>query len=102
MESQAAASPSPKNGINDYPIFVQWSIKIGTVVLGLAAILLGILTCISIEIKCIFAGILLILGGFVVVAFEAPIMCSFVKCIEPVSAFSNRRAPWQKFIIYVM
>lgn len=110
IESQAAAaiagaalsSGSAKNGINDYPLVAQWAIKIGTVILGLAAILLGVLTCISVSIRCIFAGIILIIGGFLVVAFEAPILLSFVKCIEPITAFSNRRAPWQKFIIYVV
>jgi hypothetical protein len=61
------APPTKKQGaVEKYPTLFKWIIKIGTVVLGLLTILMGILTfvTISFKIRRLFAGIILMYVGF--------------------------------------
>ena len=47
---------------DDFPFYIKWSIKIGTVILGLLTILMGILGLVdlfSFSIGCVFGGVLL-------------------------------------------
>ena len=58
-------SSSPQNTqqeIESYPFYIKWSIKIGTVILGLLTMLMGILALLDLfdfTIGCLFSGIIL-------------------------------------------
>ncbi|RNA39909.1 calcium channel flower isoform X1 [Brachionus plicatilis] len=80
----------------------KWLIKGSSVILGFLALVLGIVTTISFSASCLIAGILLICGSVLVLAFEVPMCCSFIEFIRPLSQFSEGRPHWQKCAIYMI
>ena len=58
---QAQPAPPPQqvsDGLESFPNYIRWLIKIGTVILGLISIFLGIFAAISVKPLCIIGGIL--------------------------------------------
>ena len=91
--------PTPQD---DMVWWLKWLIKGASVFLGFMAVVLGIVTTISISLKCMIAGIILIFGGVLVLALEVPICCSFIEFIRPLTKFSEGRPHWQKCGIYMV
>lgn len=52
-------SVSTDKSTEGLPIFAKWGIKIGTVLMGTLIILMGVLTTITVLVRCIIAGIIL-------------------------------------------
>jgi hypothetical protein len=49
---------------DEFPIPIRWIVKIAVIILGAIGILLGFLTCITLEFVCVMAGILLMYSSF--------------------------------------
>ncbi|ESO82121.1 hypothetical protein LOTGIDRAFT_135243 [Lottia gigantea] len=67
---------------------------------GIVAMITGILSCITLTPLCLVAGILMMCIGMFVIMFEAPCCCPWLDFINQISAFSERRPPWQKALLY--
>ena len=57
--AQVTITIHSENKFDSLPFVLKWLLKIGVVILGLIAILLGGLTLITVSIRCIFGGIFL-------------------------------------------
>lgn len=88
----------PTDGMS---FWFKWLIKGSAVVLGLIAILMGVVTAFSIHFTCILAGVVLICGGVLVLAMEVPICCNYIEFIRPLTRFSEGRPHWQKVAVYM-
>ena len=82
--------------------WMKWAIKGASVFLGFMALVLGIVTTISISLSCIIGGLILTFSGVLVLALEVPICCSFVEFLRPLTRFSEGRPHWQKCAIYMI
>ena len=80
---------------------IRWLIKLGIIALAILAIVLGVVTLFFTDYMCIIGGIILVVSGFLTICIEAPILCSFVKFIEPLTKLMASVRPWMKFIIYL-
>ena len=54
----APAAPQVSDGLEAFPTYIRWLIKIGTVVLGAIIIFLGVFVAISVKPLCIVGGVL--------------------------------------------
>ncbi|XP_064648737.1 calcium channel flower-like [Lineus longissimus] len=83
---------------------VSWWLRFGARALGtissLLAMALGVWACVTFTPKCIAAGMLQIVAGFVVCLFEAPCCCQFLDFIQNISEFADKRPYWNKAILY--
>jgi hypothetical protein len=80
----------------------KWLIKGSSVILGSIALLLGVISTISLSAGCIIGGLVLTFGGILVLALEVPICCSFIEIIRPLTSFSEGRPHWQKVAVYMV
>ena len=48
----------------------------------------------------IILNIVFRIGGFLLIAFEAPFVCFFIEHIDRINAFSQARLHWQKAALY--
>ncbi|CAF0786486.1 unnamed protein product [Brachionus calyciflorus] len=94
--------PQQQSQQDDMVWWFKWLIKGSAVVLGFLALVLGIVTTISLSASCMIAGIILIFGAVLVLAFEVPMCCSFIEFIRPLSQFSEGRPHWVKCGIYMV
>lgn len=63
QQSPYGLSKPSDRGVNRYPFYIKWGIKIGTVLLGCLTILMGVLSIIDIfnfSVGCAFSGIILV------------------------------------------
>lgn len=83
---------------------ITWWCKIGArgvcLAGGIGAVIAGLFRCITFTPLCLVAGIMLMLHGAVVIAFEAPCCCQFLDFIQPLARFSESRSAFQKALIY--
>ncbi|XP_011671877.2 calcium channel flower homolog isoform X1 [Strongylocentrotus purpuratus] len=96
---QASAPPPPQPEVGFcFRLFV----RIVASVAGVLAIILGLISLITVKGMCIVAGIYIILLGFLTILLEAPFCCQFLDITDKVSKWSERRAPWQKALFYLL
>ena len=57
-QAQPVKPAQPSDGLEAFPNYIRWLIKIGTVLLGLITIFLGIFAAISVKPLCIVGGAL--------------------------------------------
>ncbi|XP_041480843.1 calcium channel flower homolog [Lytechinus variegatus] len=95
---QASPPPPQKETGFCFRLFV----RIVASVAGVLAIILGLVSMISIKGLCIVAGIYIMLLGFLTILLEAPFCCQFLDITDKVSKWSENRAPWQKALFYLL
>lgn len=69
---------------------------------GVIALVLGVMSCITIYPMCIVAGIWQMLAAFIVISAEAPCCCMFVEFVQKYSSWVETRPHWQKAVFYVV
>lgn len=80
----------------------KYAVKGAGVVGGIAAIIFGFWSCISIYPLCIVAGIWDIFSGLFMVTLEAPILCVCLDFLQRAVAQLDERPLWQKGLIYLI
>ncbi|XP_076036779.1 calcium channel flower isoform X2 [Oratosquilla oratoria] len=98
--SRGNMSAAPQQ--NDVPWWLRYAGRgVGTAG-GLLAMILGVVTTITIYPICIVAGIWQVIAGFIVVSAEAPFCCMFVDFVQQYSKWVEERPHWQKAVLYVV
>ncbi|KAH9388025.1 Calcium channel flower [Tyrophagus putrescentiae] len=90
-------------GGNDTPWMITTAAKSIGSVAGVVSCFMGFLNLLSIlDVKCIFAGAILIIEGFLMVLTEAPCCCMFLDFAYMPANLLDKRSPWFKAVIYLM
>jgi len=106
MEDNPLPGPGPAPA--GPPEEVPWWLKYGGRGLGtfggIVAMALGVVNIISSILSpiCIFAGILQVLVGFVLILAEAPCCCMFLDFGEKFANFIEKRPLWNKAALYTV
>ncbi|KAI1305353.1 Calcium channel flower [Halotydeus destructor] len=69
---------------------------------GLVGIPCGIITLMSIDLACVFAGSLIALEGLIIVLIEAPCFCVFLDFSQVPSNLMDKKPQWVRATIYLI
>jgi len=89
----------PDDGV---PWWMKYAGKVAGIVAGIAAILFGVMCCISLSPMCIVAGVWQCIAGFIVILIEAPFCCMFLDFVQQFSGMVEGRPVWQKAALYLI
>lgn len=87
---------------------IPWHLKYGGRTLGTFAGVVNLLTgiwngvgIIFLNTDCLFAGVIQLFVGFLLIALEAPCLCVFVDYMQQVSEVAESKPYWTRAALYV-
>ncbi|XP_022094908.1 calcium channel flower homolog [Acanthaster planci] len=78
----------------------SFTIRAVAAVAGIICMITGCITFISISAMCIVAGVYLILLGFLIEMFEAPICCQYFRLTDKINTWGSSLPSWFKALMY--
>ncbi|VVC44787.1 Hypothetical protein CINCED_3A015137 [Cinara cedri] len=88
---------------------IPWHLKYGGRTLGTFAGIVNLFTgiwngvgIIFLNTNCLFAGVIQLLLGFLLIALEAPCLCVFVDYMQHVSDVAESKPYWTRAFVYIV
>ncbi|XP_077867147.1 calcium channel flower homolog isoform X2 [Saccoglossus kowalevskii] len=104
MQVDESTTPPPQKQQQDQQ--VSWWFRILVRVIGtlsgLLCMVFGLWRCVTFTPLCLVAGLLMILLGFIVVIFEAPICCQWLEFVDKITNWVDGKPYWQRGVAYVV
>lgn len=102
LEAGAGGAAAPTVPLQNAPWWLKYAAKgLGTIA-GVLAMGLGAFNCITVTPKCLVAGILQMIAGFLVTVFEAPYLCMFLDFVQKISGYLDNKPLYMKGGFFVL
>ncbi|KAI0985911.1 hypothetical protein GJ496_007953 [Pomphorhynchus laevis] len=92
-------------GLEGLPWGIRTGVRVLTVFSGFLAMLFGLISCITLSARCLFAGVIMLLSGICMLTIEATFCCQFFTFASSARSLANyveRRPAWIRSVLYAI